>query len=81
MKEGSVLPNCAHEDRDAVASIKEALDDLGLDVWLRTNSLRTGDDFVEESKRSLQECLVFVPVISKHWLFSAEMRFLHREWA
>jgi TolB-like protein/Flp pilus assembly protein TadD len=76
---GSVFLSYASQDAGAAARICEALQAVGVDVWLDTSALRGGDAWDARIKKQIQDCALFVPLISAHTNARAEGYF-HREW-
>ncbi|MEO5997042.1 MAG: toll/interleukin-1 receptor domain-containing protein [Chitinophagaceae bacterium] len=76
---GSIFLSYASEDIQAVMKIRDALEEEGLDVFFDKASLQSGDDFEAKLKRSISECALFLPVISKN-ILTGERRFFRSEW-
>lgn len=68
-----------HEDRDAVLRLKQALDEVGLDVWFDQSVLQGGDAWEHQIKTNIRQCSLFVPVISANTERRVEGYF-RREW-
>ena len=68
-----------HEDRDAVLRLKQALDQVGLDVWFDQSALQGGDAWEHQIKANIRQCSLFVPVISANTVQRVEGYF-RREW-
>jgi hypothetical protein len=79
LRPGAVFLSYASEDRPAVIKIRDALKAAGVDVVFDKDALHAGDDFEAKLKRSISECALFVPVISKHTL-TKQRRFFRIEW-
>ncbi|MCQ8127154.1 toll/interleukin-1 receptor domain-containing protein [Methylomonas rivi] len=81
MRGGAVFLSYAHEDEEAVIAIKHALETAGIEVWFdrNTNALRVGDNFKARIKTNIEQCALFVPIISRHTL-TQERRFFRFEW-
>ena len=76
---GSVFLSYASQDAGAAARICEALQAVGVDVWLDKSALRGGDAWDARIKKQIHDCALFVPLISAHSNARAEGYF-HREW-
>lgn len=78
---GAVFLSYASEDRPAVDLIREALEQVGIDVWFDRNreDLRPGDDFEARIKSNIERCSVFIPIISRNTL-TGMPRFFRIEW-
>lgn len=70
----------AHEDRDAVLRLKQALDQVGLDVWFDQSALQGGDAWEHHINTNIRQCSLFVPVISANTVRRVEGYF-RREWS
>lgn len=79
MESGSVFLSYASEDREAVETLKDALEAAGIDVFFDKQDLKAGDDFKLRLKRAIRDCSLFIPVISEHTL-TGRRRFFRREW-
>lgn len=64
MQPGSIFLSYASQDVAAVQKIRDALEAVGLDVWLDKGQLVGGDDFGAKIKRNIRSCSFFAPVIS-----------------
>jgi hypothetical protein len=71
----------ASEDRPAVELIRDALEQVGIDVWFDRNpgALRVGEDFEVKIKTNIDKCSLFIPVISRNTLTPVR-RFFRIEW-
>jgi TolB-like protein/Flp pilus assembly protein TadD len=63
---GAVFVSYASEDALAAVRISEALRAAGIDVWLDQDALRGGDSWDAKIKKQIQDCALFLPVISAH---------------
>src|SRR5262245_49653024 len=63
---GSVFLSYASQDAEAAARIGEALQAAGISVWFDKNELRGGDAWDAHIKKRIQQCALFVPVISRN---------------
>jgi SAM-dependent methyltransferase len=72
---------CASVDAAAAARLAKVLDDYGIETWLdRTGGLNPGDEFKVQIKRRIEQCPIFLALISTN----TEERldgFFRREWA
>ena len=63
---GSVFLSYASQDAAAAERICDALRAAGVQVWLDKSELRSGDAWDAQIKKRIQECALFIPVISAH---------------
>lgn len=75
-----VFISYAREDDDVAEKLAGLLENGGASVWLDRQKLRAGEDWNESIKKAIQDCVVFVPVVSRHSL-RTETRVCRREWA
>ena len=62
----AVFLSYAREDTDAARRIAEALRSSGLEVWFDENELRGGDSWDAKIRKQINDCTLFLPVISQH---------------
>ena len=81
MQAGAVFLSYASEDRPAVILIRDALEQAGIDVWFDRNpeALRAGENFENKIKTNIDQCSLFVPIISQNTL-TPKPRFFRTEW-
>jgi TolB-like protein len=60
----AVFISYASQDAEAARRICEALRTAGIEVWLDQSELRGGDAWDRKIRRQIQDCALFVPVIS-----------------
>ena len=79
MPPGSVFISYASEDRPAALRLAAELQSAGLPVWLDREQLDWGSDYTARIRLAIQQCSLFVPVLSR----TAERRtgFFRKEWA
>ena len=75
----TVFLSYASEDRRAAQLIRDALPQLGLEVWYDESDLVGGDAWDQKIRRQIRECDYFMPVISAHTEARHEGYF-RREW-
>jgi len=75
----SVFLSYASEDRQYALQVKQAFDEMGVDVWFDQSELQSGDDYRLKIEKNIENCSYFVPLISKNTA-SMEKRFFRREW-
>jgi TolB-like protein len=76
---GAVFLSYASEDTDAAQRICEALSAAGIEVWFDKSELRGGDAWDRHIRDQIQQCRLFLPLISSH----SEARdegYFRREW-
>ena len=81
IKKGSVFLSYASEDQSAVTQIRDGLEQEGIDVWFDRNpdDIRPGDNFEAKIKANIDQCSLFIPIISQNTLIE-EPRFFRTEW-
>jgi hypothetical protein len=79
MVPGAVFLSYASEDRPVVEALRTALESAGVDVWFDRNALQAGDDYEAKIKRNIENCSLFVPILSRSTLTSRR-RFFRIEW-
>ncbi len=62
----AVFVSYAREDTASAQRIAEALRAHGVEVWFDQNELRGGDAWDQKIRRQINECTLFLPVISRH---------------
>lgn len=60
----AVFLSYASQDAEAAQKICEALRAAGIEVWFDKSELRGGDAWDQKIRRELQDCALFIPVIS-----------------
>jgi len=75
----TVFLSYASQDRQAAQAIRDALPELGLEVWYDESDLNGGDAWDQKIRRQIRECDFFMPVISASTEARAEGYF-RREW-
>jgi len=76
---GAVFLSYASEDRVSAEKIKNALEAAGVDVFFDREDLQLGNDWEAKLRRSIRQCSLFVPVISRRTLVPGR-RFFRVEW-
>ena len=77
---GAVFLSYASEDVKAADALREALDGAGMQVFFDKEQLEPGNDWEAKLRRSIDDCSLFVPVISANTLTPESDRFFRREW-
>src|ERR1035437_7920213 len=62
----AVFLSYAREDTAAAQRIAEALRSHGVEVWFDQDELRGGDAWDQKIRRQINDCALFVPLISRH---------------
>jgi len=75
----AVFLSYAREDTAAAQRIAEALRGHGVEVWFDQDELRGGDAWEANIRRQINECVLFLPVISANTNLRREGYF-RREW-
>jgi TIR domain/SIR2-like domain len=76
---GAVFLSYASEDRISAENIKNALEAAGVDVFFDRADLQLGNDWEAKLRRSIRQCSLFVPLISRRTLAPGR-RFFRVEW-
>jgi TolB-like protein/Flp pilus assembly protein TadD len=76
---GAVFLSYASQDAEAAARVCNTLRAAGVEVWFDQSELRGGDSWDSKIKKQIQDCALFLPVISAHSNARAEGYF-RREW-
>src|SRR6202007_184760 len=63
---GAVFLSYASQDTEAAKRICEALRAAGIEVWFDQSELRGGDAWDQKIRREIQDCALFIPVISEN---------------
>jgi len=79
MAPGSVFISYRSPDRSAALVFADMLERGGLEVWLDWHRLETSDPFEPKIRRHIQQCDLFVPLISRNTEEAGE-GFFRREW-
>ena len=79
MTHGAVFLSYASEDRAAVEIMTHALEAAGIDAWFDRRELHLGDAFEAKILANIENCSVFIPVISQSTL-TENPRFFRKEW-
>jgi TolB-like protein/Tfp pilus assembly protein PilF len=75
----AVFLSYASQDSEAAKRICESLRAAGVGVWFDQNELRGGDAWDQRLRRHIQDCALFIPIISEHTQARAEGYF-RLEW-
>lgn len=78
-KPGAVFLSYASEDLPVVEKLKSALDEAGVEAFFDQDELQGGVAWTSKLRRNINECCLFVPVISRRTL-TPEERFFRKEW-
>jgi hypothetical protein len=76
---GAVFLSYASGDWPAVEKLKQALEESGVDVFFDRDQLQPGNAWESKLRRSIHQCSLFVPVISRQTL-TPDRRFFRIEW-
>lgn len=66
MERGAVFLSYARDDLDKARAIKEELERVGLDVWFDFKDLESGDRFEQKIRDNIEQCSVFLALLSQH---------------
>lgn len=76
---GAVFLSYASEDKISAEKIKSALEAVGIDVFFDRDDLQVGNDWEAKLRRTIRECSLFMPIISRRTLVPGR-RFFRVEW-
>ena len=76
---GAVFISYASQDAAAAERIARALGAAGIDVWFDRSELRGGEAWDRQIRKQIQDCTLFIPVVSAHTDARKEGYF-RREW-
>jgi len=62
----AVFLSYAREDTDAARRVADALRSQGVEVWFDQNELRGGEAWDAKIRKQINDCTLFLPVISQH---------------
>ncbi|MBI5769381.1 MAG: TIR domain-containing protein [Verrucomicrobia bacterium] len=66
MSAPAIFLSYARDDAAAARRVAEALRSSGVEVWFDENELRGGDEWDRKIRKQIDECTLFVPLISRH---------------
>src|SRR5215831_9195992 len=75
----AVFLSYASQDSEAAQRICEALRAAGIEVFLDKSELRGGDAWDQKIRHEIHDCVLFIPVVSRHTQERLEGYFRH-EW-
>jgi hypothetical protein len=79
--DGAVFISYSRQDAEAAARLAAALAKAGIDVWFDRNELKPGDAWAQAILQGIQNCSIFVPVISANTQREERSRaYFWREW-
>jgi hypothetical protein len=77
----AIFISYVHEDVEAAGRLAEGLREAQLDVWFDRSDLHLGDDWLRSIRRGIEQCALFLPVVSRQSLSEANRRrFFWNEW-
>jgi hypothetical protein len=79
-KEDAVFLSYASQDRTVAEQIKSVFDAEGVEVWFDREALQSGDDYRQVIESHIEQCVHFIPVVSRHTA-GDEKRFFRLEWS
>ncbi len=79
--DGAVFISYSRHDGDAAQRLAGALHAAGIDVWLDRNELKPGDAWAQSILQGIQNCSLFIPVVSANTQREERSRaYFWREW-
>ena len=66
MSASAIFLSYARDDVAAARRVAEALRSSGVEVWFDENELRGGDEWDRKIRKQIDDCTLFVPLISQH---------------
>jgi hypothetical protein len=79
MEPGAIFISYASEDRAVARVLHDALEGMGLDAWFDQRQLTPGDHWDKKIRQHVEQCSLFVPLVSSHTERRLEGYF-RREW-
>jgi hypothetical protein len=76
---GAVFLSYASQDARPARKICDALRAAGIDVWFDQSELRGGDAWDKKIRHEINNCALFIPIVSRHTQERLEGYFRH-EW-
>ena len=73
---GDVFISYSSKDADIVKLVRKGLEDNGISVWMAPESIPTGSNYSLEVPKGIEDCKVFLLILSKN---SQESRWALRE--
>jgi hypothetical protein len=80
MPKGSIFISYSREDLAAVQILKANLAAAGLPVWFDMDQLQAGDAWEERIIDNIQNCSLFIPVISRQTELRLKDAYFRKEW-
>jgi hypothetical protein len=78
---GAIFVSYASDDLESASRLADGLRGAGLEVWFDKDALQMGDDWARSIRRGLEQCSLFLPVISRRSLSEENRRrYFWREW-
>jgi hypothetical protein len=78
---GAIFVSYASDDLEPASRLADGLRAAGLEVWFDKNALQMGDDWARSIRRGMDQCSLFLPVISRQTLSEENRRrYFWREW-
>lgn len=74
-----VFISYAHQDESIARSLFHKMTEQGFPVWLDNIKMRTSDDYERLIKTAIDQCKIFIPIISSETTTS-EDRYFKKEW-
>ena len=76
---GSVFISYTRQDYDIAERLWHALDGAGIDAWFDRKRLTGGDPFEDKIRRHINQCDLFIPLVSQH-TEARDEGFVFKEW-
>ena len=73
---GDVFISYSSKDTDTAKLVRKSLEDNGISVWMAPESIPTGSNYALEVPKGIEECKVFLLILSKN---SQESKWVERE--
>lgn len=78
-RQSGIFISYPNENKDIAMSLFRKLTDKKFDVWLDNSRLRTGEDFDKKIDRAIEQCQIFIPIISDS-INCENVRYFRKEW-
>ena len=78
-RQSGIFISYPNENKDIAMSLFRKLTDKKFDVWLDNSRLRTGEDYDKKIDRAIEQCQIFIPIISDS-INCENVRYFRKEW-
>lgn len=78
-RQSGIFISYAHENKDIAINLFNRLIEYNFDVWLDSSRLKTGDGYEKKIETAIEQCKIFIPIISDSINCDKE-RYFKKEW-